>query len=89
MINLDDYPRCVFDTARNVLEQPQGSRFFLGETVMHVGNKQLYTVCDLSNYESDYYGLWPIGRICAIPTHGSYGKYLEPISSTIEPLRLQ
>lgn len=88
MKEADDYPQCVFNTVANVAEQPLGSRFFLGETVMHTGNRQLYTVCDLSNFPDDYYGLWPVGYRCAVPTHGAYGGYLEPIAEVVQPLQL-
>lgn len=66
--------------------KPQGSKFFYGETVRHTGDGEFYTVCDLSNCEQNYYGLWPLGYSCAVPTHGSSGDYLESISQTIEPL---
>lgn len=69
----------VFE-AVNVAEKPEGSRFFLGETVLHSATAHFFTVCDLSNYESDYYGLWPLGYQCAIPTHGCHGSYLESIA---------
>lgn len=78
-----DYPQCVFNPA-NVAEKPEGSKFFLGETVMHTGNKEFYTVCDLGHYQANYYGLWPLGNICAIPTHGSHGDYLTSIAEPIE-----
>jgi hypothetical protein len=67
--------------AENV--RPKGSKFFYGETVRHTGDNRLYTVCDLSNYDDNYYGLWPLGKTCAIPTHGSIGDYLEPIAEEI------
>lgn len=58
-------------------------KFFFGETVRHTGNNKLYTVCDLSNASDDYYGLWLLGTNCAVPTHGSEGKYLESISKDV------
>ncbi len=73
-----EYPQCVFD-AKNVIEKPKESKFFLGETVLHRGNKQFYTVCSLNNYEEGFYGLWPLGFVSAMPTHGCEGEYLESI----------
>ena len=71
------------DIQQSEYNKPYGSKFFYGETVRHIHSDKLYTVCDLSNYENDYYGLWPLGYNCAVPTHGSYGEDLESISEEL------
>ena len=76
------YPQCVFNP-ENVAQKPDDSKFFLGETVLHTGDGQMYTICGLGSYYYDYYHLWPLGHICAVPTHGSYGRYLESISTEL------
>ena len=81
------FPNDVFDPA-NVKEKPEKSRFFLGQTVLHLTNQQFYTVCDLSNYEGDVYGLWQLGFYCAIPTHQAEGSFLEAVSQIEPPLTL-
>ena len=81
----DSFVGSVFEISTYIREKPDGSRFFLGETVLHRPTQQQFTVCDLSNFESDYYGLWPIGYHCAVPTHGSYGQFLESIATELPP----
>ncbi len=71
----------------NASEKPANSRFFLGETVLHLGDQQMYTVCSLSHYQQDYYFLWPLGWACAIPTHGAYGPRLEAVGGVVEETR--
>lgn len=59
------------------------NKFFYGETVRHKGNNKFYTICDLSNADNDYYGMWPLGINCALPTHGSHSNNLESIATIV------
>lgn len=79
----------AFLTPKTLQKNRKEVSFFLGETVIHTGNKQFYTVCDLSNYDDDYFGLWEENMKCAVPTHGSYGKFLLSISENLETKLLQ
>lgn len=76
------FPNDVFDPA-NVRNKPEKSRFFLGQTVLHVKSQDFFTVCDLSQCADDIYWLWPLGYRSSIPTHRATGEDLEEVSQAV------